>query len=167
MKPERGDPSAVGVGEELEVVEGPSSDAEALKDRGPAGLVLVAVGELDVRLGEGLVRLFELFEADDGGGDGAVGVPGVGLDEFAADATGRERKTKEARGKERKQRPEISVYKFRDVSAVRRRYRQRGYTHASNSESSKILWGSRSTVMSKPASSRAFAVVGVRAERCS
>ena len=40
-------------------------------------------------------------------------------------------------------------------------------THASNSESSKILWGSLSTKTSKLFSNNVFAVVGVSADRCS
>jgi hypothetical protein len=39
--------------------------------------------------------------------------------------------------------------------------------YASNSESSKILWGSRSTLTSKLLSSKTLAVVGVKADLCS
>lgn len=88
VKTERGDSSSVGVLEKLEVVERSSSLSEPLEDRRPAGLVLVAVGELNVGLGERLLGLFELLETDDGRRQRAVGVPRVGSDELAADAGG-------------------------------------------------------------------------------
>jgi hypothetical protein len=86
MEPERGDPSARGVGEELEVVQGSSSESEPTEDVGPAALVLVAVRELDVRVGEGSLGLLELLESDDGRRLGAVGGPRVVRDELAANA---------------------------------------------------------------------------------
>jgi hypothetical protein len=91
-----GDAPAVLVLEELEVVEGAAAVAEALEDGRPAGLVLVAVGKLDVRLRQGLLGLGELLEADDGRRLGAVGVPRVVGNELAADARGERGKGRSA-----------------------------------------------------------------------
>ena len=80
----RGHTAAVCILEELEVVELAAAALEAAEHIGPALLVLVAVGELDVRvlqIGAGRV---ELFQADDRGVLRRLR-PGVVLGERASD----------------------------------------------------------------------------------
>lgn len=85
MVSKRGYTPAIRVVEELEVVKRASALVEARENVGPARLLLVAVRELDVGVGDGVVRLWQLLEADNGDVLRRAG-PGVVLDELAADA---------------------------------------------------------------------------------
>jgi hypothetical protein len=134
--------------EELQVVKSSVTVGETGQDIGPTSLVLVAVCELDVGVDKGEGVLGELLQSEDdvvGGGAG----PGSFGEEGASDA-------------------------MRESAGVRRScgmpddtLEERGNTYAANSSSSKMRWVERSTRTSYPASRRALAVVGVRAERCS
>ena len=65
MKPERSNAPAARIGQEFEIVECPPTTVESIEDGGPPGLLLVAMCELDVRMGQGISRFGEFFEADD------------------------------------------------------------------------------------------------------
>lgn len=113
---------------------------ESGEDRGPSSLTFEAMGELDMGMRKRLVGFRELFQSDDGRGDRGRR-PGVVVYELATNAVYR-----------------TLILDPMCCDEIR-------VTYASYSESSKILCGSRSTEMSKPASSSFLAVVGVSAAR--
>lgn len=75
----------LGIFEEFKVVQGTSALPEATENVLPAALLLVAVGELDVGVGQRVGGLGELFEAENGHVGGSGG-PFVMRDELAADS---------------------------------------------------------------------------------
>jgi hypothetical protein len=138
--------------EEFKVVKRSFALSESSKDICPATLLLVAVGELDVGVGKGVTcrqlcsdsvgfslrGLGQLLETNDGG-------------------INRSRRPLVMRNKGTSNATRQLVIDL-DMGTV---------AYASNSESSKILWGSRSTLTSKLLSSKTLAVVGVKADLCS
>lgn len=77
--------SSILVLQEFEVIEQSVTLNEAIEDFGPAALLLVAVGELDMRMSDGCLLYWQLLETENGRVEGCI-LPSPVVDKLASNS---------------------------------------------------------------------------------